>query len=181
MTDPHGIADFAEPGPASRPLPVRVSEALAPVASEPAPISQEVALMSEPLITLAHGIERFILTPLPQGVAFTVGRGDEVTTLVVALDRDERRAFSRGLLATTGDGAERTFRPGALAKPEATAPLPIEPSPIQAPAAPAPTARASAIAQGFTGDTCDRCGRSRMLRAGICMTCQDCGATTGCA
>ncbi|MET7242469.1 hypothetical protein ABZT49_03815 [Methylobacterium sp. EM32] len=38
-----------------------------------------------------------------------------------------------------------------------------------------------ARASGFTGDLCDRCGNMQMKRSGACLTCQACGATTGCA
>lgn len=32
-----------------------------------------------------------------------------------------------------------------------------------------------------TGYTCDNCGGSNMIRSGTCMTCGDCGTTTGCS
>lgn len=35
--------------------------------------------------------------------------------------------------------------------------------------------------QGFTGNTCSNCGGSRMLVAGHCEVCSDCGTTTGCS
>jgi hypothetical protein len=34
--------------------------------------------------------------------------------------------------------------------------------------------------QGFTGNCCPRCGSARMLRAGSCECCQECGETSGC-
>lgn len=34
---------------------------------------------------------------------------------------------------------------------------------------------------GYTGDTCNVCGGAALVRAGTCITCQDCGSTTGCA
>ena len=34
---------------------------------------------------------------------------------------------------------------------------------------------------GFTGDICDDCGSSKMVRNGTCLKCNDCGATTGCS
>ena len=33
---------------------------------------------------------------------------------------------------------------------------------------------------GYSGDLCGACGSSRMRRAGTCLTCEDCGANTGC-
>ena len=33
---------------------------------------------------------------------------------------------------------------------------------------------------GFTGDFCDHCGLPAMIRTGTCLTCQNCGATSGC-
>ena len=33
----------------------------------------------------------------------------------------------------------------------------------------------------YTGDECDLCGSSRMIRSGVCSTCQDCGTTSGCS
>ena len=42
------------------------------------------------------------------------------------------------------------------------------------------TQRELAFAQGFTGDACPSCGSFMMKRAGTCLTCQACGATTGC-
>lgn len=58
----------------------------------------------------------------------------------------------------------------------------------EAPPTPAPpsaatstlTQREFATAQGFTGDACPSCSRFMMKRAGTCLTCQDCGGTTGC-
>lgn len=73
------------------------------------------------------------------------------------------------------------------------APLPrIETTPAPAPAAdisvtlldseklPVMT-RAQAIQSGFTGDSCDHCGSSRMKNTGHCNTCEECGTTTGCS
>lgn len=37
-----------------------------------------------------------------------------------------------------------------------------------------------AVAAGYTGDCCAKCGGSRMTRAGACLVCADCGETTGC-
>tara|TARA_B000000441_G_scaffold126335_1_gene105178 strand:- start:1467 stop:3248 length:1782 start_codon:yes stop_codon:yes gene_type:complete len=34
---------------------------------------------------------------------------------------------------------------------------------------------------GFTGDICDECGSSKMVRNGTCLKCNDCGSTTGCS
>ena len=34
---------------------------------------------------------------------------------------------------------------------------------------------------GFTGDICDDCGGSQMVRNGTCLKCNSCGATTGCS
>tara|TARA_B100001564_G_scaffold313699_1_gene287364 strand:+ start:1 stop:1731 length:1731 start_codon:yes stop_codon:yes gene_type:complete len=34
---------------------------------------------------------------------------------------------------------------------------------------------------GFTGDICDDCGSSKMVRNGTCLKCNDCGSTTGCS
>lgn len=42
-------------------------------------------------------------------------------------------------------------------------------------------ARQEAKAAGFTGEVCDRCSSSRMVRTGKCSTCQDCFATSGCS
>ena len=38
-----------------------------------------------------------------------------------------------------------------------------------------------ARSQGFTGDVCTTCGNIMMKRIGTCLTCQNCGSTTGCA
>jgi hypothetical protein len=43
------------------------------------------------------------------------------------------------------------------------------------------TKRLIARQQGFTGDTCSRCGGSSMKRNGACLCCADCGETTGCS
>ncbi len=40
--------------------------------------------------------------------------------------------------------------------------------------------RASQVA-GFTGNICDQCGGTHMIRSGTCELCQDCGTTTGCS
>lgn len=34
---------------------------------------------------------------------------------------------------------------------------------------------------GYTGDSCRVCGSSAMVNSGTCVTCQDCGSTTGCS
>lgn len=34
---------------------------------------------------------------------------------------------------------------------------------------------------GYTGDTCRECGNFTMVRNGICLRCNTCGATTGCS
>lgn len=31
-----------------------------------------------------------------------------------------------------------------------------------------------------TGDVCDHCGGVNMVRSGSCLTCQNCGSTSGC-
>jgi hypothetical protein len=33
---------------------------------------------------------------------------------------------------------------------------------------------------GYTGDVCDTCGGARMVRAGTCTRCEDCGTSGGC-
>ena len=38
-----------------------------------------------------------------------------------------------------------------------------------------------AVAQGFTGDSCDSCGSMQMVRNGSCLKCVACGETTGCS
>jgi len=38
-----------------------------------------------------------------------------------------------------------------------------------------------AVAQGFTGDSCDSCGSMQMVRNGSCLKCMACGGTTGCS
>ena len=42
-------------------------------------------------------------------------------------------------------------------------------------------ARQAARERGFTGDICDDCGSSQMVRNGTCLKCNDCGSTTGCS
>ena len=42
-------------------------------------------------------------------------------------------------------------------------------------------ARLAAKERGFTGDICDDCGGSQMVRNGTCLKCNECGATTGCS
>jgi len=41
--------------------------------------------------------------------------------------------------------------------------------------------RQDAKERGFTGDICDDCGGSQMVRNGTCLKCNECGATTGCS
>lgn len=36
-------------------------------------------------------------------------------------------------------------------------------------------------AMGYTGDTCRECGNFTMVRNGVCLRCNTCGATTGCS
>jgi hypothetical protein len=43
---------------------------------------------------------------------------------------------------------------------------------------PAPHAGPTQV-MGFTGNACDRCGSVRMVRAGTCERCLDCGDTSG--
>jgi ribonucleoside-diphosphate reductase alpha chain len=42
-------------------------------------------------------------------------------------------------------------------------------------------ARRIARERGFTGDICNDCGSSQMVRNGTCLKCNACGATTGCS
>ena len=42
-------------------------------------------------------------------------------------------------------------------------------------------AREMAKQYGFTGDICDDCGSSQMVRNGTCLKCNECGSTTGCS
>ncbi|MBF92446.1 MAG: ribonucleoside-diphosphate reductase, adenosylcobalamin-dependent [Euryarchaeota archaeon] len=41
--------------------------------------------------------------------------------------------------------------------------------------------RRAAKERGFTGDICDDCGGSQMVRNGTCLKCNECGSTTGCS
>ena len=41
--------------------------------------------------------------------------------------------------------------------------------------------RQAAKERGFTGDICDDCGSSQMVRNGTCLKCNECGSTTGCS
>ena len=61
-------------------------------------------------------------------------------------------------------------------------PVTIEPTHQvrETPTSPAPS-RQSVQQQGYTGDQCDHCSSMRMKRTGHCMTCEDCGTTTGCS
>lgn len=38
----------------------------------------------------------------------------------------------------------------------------------------------AAVEAGYTGDVCEQCGSFRMKRAGTCLTCDDCGTSSGC-
>jgi len=42
-------------------------------------------------------------------------------------------------------------------------------------------ARQEARERGFTGDICDNCESSQMVRNGTCLKCNNCGETTGCS
>jgi hypothetical protein len=37
------------------------------------------------------------------------------------------------------------------------------------------------VEEGYTGDICDRCGSSRIVRNGSCLLCRECGETSGCS
>ena len=41
--------------------------------------------------------------------------------------------------------------------------------------------RQTAREHGFTGDICEGCGSSQMVRNGTCLKCNECGSTTGCS
>lgn len=41
--------------------------------------------------------------------------------------------------------------------------------------------RQQAVGMGYTGDQCDHCGSMKMQNTGTCMTCAECGTTTGCS
>ena len=41
--------------------------------------------------------------------------------------------------------------------------------------------RQAARERGFTGDICEDCGGSQMVRNGTCLKCNECGSTTGCS
>ncbi len=38
-----------------------------------------------------------------------------------------------------------------------------------------------AVTPQFSGDICHECGSPAMVRTGTCMTCQECGETSGCS
>ncbi len=38
----------------------------------------------------------------------------------------------------------------------------------------------AAIESGYSGDVCDSCGSLQMRRSGACLTCDSCGANSGC-
>jgi hypothetical protein len=38
----------------------------------------------------------------------------------------------------------------------------------------------AAVDSGYTGDVCMTCGGFRMKRVGTCLTCDDCGTSSGC-
>lgn len=60
--------------------------------------------------------------------------------------------------------------------------LDASPLPLLAPIIePAPTELPTPQQMGFTGNTCSHCGSSRMMVAGHCEVCSDCGTTTGCS
>ena len=64
-----------------------------------------------------------------------------------------------------------------LIRPRST-PAPPGPSPM---ALGPPTHPEGARSRGFTGGSCSVCGSLAVVQSGTCATCQDCGATTGCA
>jgi ribonucleoside-diphosphate reductase alpha chain len=45
----------------------------------------------------------------------------------------------------------------------------------------APGGRAQARMKGYEGDACGECGQFTLVRAGACLRCDSCGATTGCS
>lgn len=45
----------------------------------------------------------------------------------------------------------------------------------------APMAVPDPKAMGYTGNTCNACQGTRMMIAGHCEVCSDCGTTTGCS
>ncbi len=45
----------------------------------------------------------------------------------------------------------------------------------------APGGRAQARMKGYEGDACGECGQFTLVRAGSCLRCDSCGATTGCS
>lgn len=65
-----------------------------------------------------------------------------------------------------------------LAKPQKPEPC------VPSPPASLPTrdeARARAVASGFTGEACSRCGSFATVRNGTCLLCRECGQTSGCS
>lgn len=101
------------------------------------------------------------------------------------------------VLVVTDGASLRTIHPAALAEGDARAvedvirrhvlgPEPGPPKPDPRQETPSDRIRRAALvevarASGFSGDLCDRCGNMQMKRSGACLTCQACGATTGCA
>lgn len=58
------------------------------------------------------------------------------------------------------------------------------PAPAPVPNSPRSTvdfARGAARLKGYTGDCCPDCGSLSMVRNGMCLKCDACGATTGCS
>ena len=101
------------------------------------------------------------------------------------------------VLIVTDGASLRTIHPAALGEGDARAVedvvrrhvIGLEPAPVRPEPRPEPpsdrTRRAALVevarASGFSGDLCDRCGNMQMKRSGACLTCQACGATTGCS
>lgn len=61
--------------------------------------------------------------------------------------------------------------------------VPIPPKIVEIPNERAATLTQSEIAResGYTGDPCDVCGAFKLRRTGTCVTCEACGANSGCS
>lgn len=85
-------------------------------------------------------------------------------------------------LGANADPAKAKRKFGALMSGQQTVIMtPANPVKIEEPPHVKDTLPGSPKSMGFTGNTCDHCGSTRMIRAGHCEACSDCGTTTGCS
>jgi hypothetical protein len=104
--------------------------------------------------------------------------GMAVAYALAGIDDSPFTKADMGGLAFDDGGLKSLINDEAANAAEHWHPVPTSPTELGPPEV---SARDMAKGQGYTGDQCTNCNSMRMLIAGHCQVCEDCGTSTGCS